>query len=74
MPHVDLVYWMGKFVLKVHKKDGSEYPPKFLYALVCCFKHFFERGVNPLTVFGNFRATLDAEMKHLHGRGGGTST
>ena len=82
MPHVDLAYWMGKFVLEVHKKDGSEYPLKSLYALVCCFKCFFEQnGVhnfNPLRVddsrLGNFRPTLDAEVKHLHGRGLGTSS
>ena len=35
-------------------------------------------NVNPLRVddssFGNFRATLDAEMKRLHGKGLGTSS
>ena len=49
-------------------------------ALVCCFKCFFEQNgvhnVNPLRVddsrFGNFRATLDIEMKHLYGKGLGT--
>ena len=82
MSHVDLAYWMGKFVLEVRKKDGSEYPPKSLYTLVCCFKRLFEQNgvhnVNPLRVddfrFGNFRATLDAEMKCLHGKGLGTSS
>ena len=39
-----LAYWMGKFVLEVPKKDGKEYPPKTLYALVCCFKRFFEQN------------------------------
>ena len=43
MSHVDLAYWMGKFALEVRKKDGSEHPPKSLYALVCCFKHSFEQ-------------------------------
>ena len=77
-----LAYWMGKFVLEVRKKDGSEYPPKSLYALVCCFKRFLEQidihNVNPLNIgdsrFGNFRATLDAEMKHLHRMGLGASS
>ena len=72
-----LAYWMGKFVLEVRKKDGKEYPPKTLYALVCCFKRFFEQnGVFPLSpgdaTFGSFRVTLDAEMKRLHGLGLGT--
>ncbi len=38
----NLAYWMGKFVLEVRKKDGTEYPPKSLYALVCCFKRYLE--------------------------------
>ncbi len=52
----DLSYWMGKFILEVRKKEGKEYPPKSLYAIVCCFKRFFEqRGVhsiNPLSTTG----------------------
>ena len=38
----DLAYWMSKFVLKARKADGSEYPPKTMYALVCCFKRYYE--------------------------------
>ena len=30
----DLAYWMSKFVLEARKTDGSEYPPKTLYAIV----------------------------------------
>ena len=63
--------------IEVRKQDGAPYPPKTLYALVCCFKRYFERNgvhnINPLAVgdpvFGNFRVTLDAEMKRLHGLG-----
>ena len=74
MPSADLAYWMGKFVLEIRKKDGKEFPPKSLYALVCCFKRYYEQNgvfdVNPLSSsdarFGNFRVTLDAEMKRLH--------
>ena len=82
MPPDDLAYWMGKFVLEVRKQDGKEYPPKSLYALVCCIKrHFEENGIyniNPLCStndrFGDFRRTLDAEMKRLHGMGLGTTS
>ena len=42
MPVEDLAYWIGKFVLKAQKMDGSEYPPKILYSLVCCFNHYYE--------------------------------
>ena len=49
----------------------QEYPPKSIYTLVCCFKRYYEQygvfDVNPLSLsdsrFGNFRVTLDAEMK-----------
>ena len=75
MHPADLAYWMAKFVLEVRKQNGSEYPPKTLYALVCCFKRYYEQNgihyINPLcpsdAIFGNFRLTLDAEMKRLHG-------
>ena len=76
----DFAYWLGKFVLEVRKVDGSEYPPKTLYALVCCFKRYFEANgvhdINPISPndprFGGFRQTLDAEMQRLHARGLGT--
>ena len=74
-------YWLGKFVLETRKKkDGSEYPPKSLYGLVCCFKHYFEANerfdVNPLSLndarFGPLCQTLDVEKKMLHKKGLGT--
>lgn len=30
-----LNYWMQRFVLEVRKQDGSEYPPRSLYYIVC---------------------------------------
>ena len=72
MPSTDLAYWMGKFVLEVRKKDEKEYLLKSLYALVCCFKCYYEQNggfdVNPLSSsdarFGNFTlsVTVDAEI------------
>ncbi len=44
MPAEDLAYWLGKFVLEVRKKNGDYYPPKTIYALVCCFKRFYEQN------------------------------
>ena len=43
------------------EKNGDEYPPKTLYALVCCFKCYYKQNgvhdVNPLSLsdarFGN---------------------
>ena len=74
----EIAYWMGKFILEIRKKDGTEYPPKTLYQIVCCFKRHFEangkHNINPLSneEFGNFRRTLDAEMQRLHRKGLGT--
>ena len=52
MRPADLAYWMAKFVLEVRKQNGSEYPPKTLYAVVCCFKRYYEQNgihyINPL--------------------------
>ncbi len=77
MPVPDFAYWLGKFVLEIRKQTGTEYPPKTLYAIVCCFKRYFERNevcVNPLSPldprFGNFQSTL---VKRLHGTGLGVS-
>ena len=75
----DLNYWMRKLVLEVRKKDGSMHPP---YALVCCFKCYYEANgvhdINPLdasdTRFGSFRAVLGAEMKQLHSLGLGATS
>ncbi len=66
MPVPDFAYWLGKFVLEIRKQTGTEYPPKTLYAIVCCFKQYFERNevydVNPLSPldprFGNCATTL----------------
>ena len=81
MTPTDLSYWMRKLVLEVRKKNGSMYPLKSLYALVCCFKRYYEangvHNINPLdpsdAKFGSFRAVLDAEMKRLHSLGLGST-
>ena len=81
MTPTDLSYWMRKLVLEVRKNDGSMYPPQSLYALVCCFKRYYEangvHNINQLdpsdAKFGSFRAVLDAEMKRLHSLGIGST-
>ena len=71
----EIAHWMGKFVLKISKNDGTEYPPKTLYQIVCCFKRHLEangrHNINPLSneEFGNFKRTLDAGVHHLHCKG-----
>ena len=61
----DLAYWMSKFVLEARKTDGSEYPPKTLYAIVCSFKRYYEANgvhdVNVLNTAQNEKCALTTE-------------
>ncbi len=53
----------GKFWLQVCKKDGCKYPPKVLYAMVCCFKRFCEQN----SIHGNKtfnRSRSDQTLTH----------
>ena len=66
---------MSWFVLKVRKKDGSEYPPNTLHHICCgILRHLRESGRPNIDIFKdssftNFRATLDGEMKRLQSLG-----
>ena len=66
----ELNRWLCRFVLEVRRQDGKNYPPNTLYQL-CCGVLRYVREVKPdLDVFkdqafGEFRRTLDAEMKRL---------
>lgn len=39
-----LNYWLQRFVLEVRKQDGSEYPLRTLYFIVCGLLASFARG------------------------------
>ena len=62
-------FWLGKFVLKVRRRDGRSYSPDTLYQICCALLRLLrevDRGdVNILAdpTFCQFRAALDAHMK-----------
>ena len=68
-------YWMSRFILEVRKKDGSEYPPNTLHHICCGILHHLRESGRPDidifkdTLFADFRATLDSEMKWLQSLG-----
>ena len=66
---------MSRFVLEVRKKDGSEYRPNTLHHICCgILRHLRESGRPDIDIFkdslfADFRATLDGEMKQLQSLG-----
>ena len=62
--------WLCKFVLKLRRKDGKEYPPNTLYCICCgIMRHvkFYCPEINFFTMpqFHGFKQALDGEMKRL---------
>jgi len=52
------------FVMEARKEDGSHYPPKTLYLMLCAFlRHSREVQSDPM----NFLDRKDARFKELHG-------
>ena len=78
MQPIQLQYWLMCYVLEVHKKDGTEYPPNTLNHLCCGIMRFL-RWNGSLSIdffkaaeFADFRCTLDGEMKRLQFQGIGS--
>ena len=75
-----LNYWMQRFVLEVRKQDGSEYPSRSLYYIVCGLLRFMrDENIHNMNIldekdhrFGVFQRVLDARMKELLSKGLGT--
>lgn len=72
-------HWLERFIVEARKKDGSEYPPKSLYLILCgLLRHLRQRGVydknfldEKETFFIRMRNILDAKMKSLIDQGVG---
>ena len=71
MTNTDLQHWMTRFIMEVRKKDGSIFPPNTLHHIRCgIMRHLRTNGKPALDFFkdpefADFRASIDAEMKHL---------
>ena len=74
-------FWLSRFVVEASKHDGSEYPAKSLYYLVCGLLRLLRNkeiySMNFLDEkdirFANFRKVLDSRMKELVHSGVGTT-
>lgn len=66
-----LKYWMQQFVLEVIKQDGSEYPMRSFYYIVCGLSCYLkDKEVHNMNIldkrnykFALFMRVLDAQMK-----------
>ena len=70
-----IIFWLPKFVLEVHKRDGASYPPDSLYP-ICTGLNRSLKGVDraDINIFSDpqficFKETLDSEMKALKATG-----
>lgn len=73
-----LSFWLSCFILEVRKQDSSEYPPNTLHHICCGIMRYLRQNGQPDIdffrdpTFGEFKATLDAEMKRLQTKGVGS--
>jgi len=73
---------LGKFVVECRKQDGTPYPPRSLYLIICgLLRHLrnekvYDKNILDVnnTTFTEFRSILDARMKQLLSFGFGTTT
>lgn len=77
--HKHLNYWLSRFVLEINRQDGSPYPATTLKHLCGGIQRYLrdECRRDDVSLFegveyGDFRKTLDAQMKHLNVGGLGT--
>ena len=75
-----LQYWLTRFVLEVRKKNSTEYPSQTLHHLCSGLLRYLRQNghltldIYKDSLFAEFRATLDAEMKRLQRLGIGSKT
>ena len=68
-------FWLCRFVVEAHKRDGKEYPPNTLYQICCglgrALKVVEHADVKIFddTKFSAFISTLDSRMKVLKATG-----
>lgn len=73
-----LSFWLSCFILEAGKQDGTKYPPNTLHHICCGIMRFIRNNGQPDVdffrdpAFGEFKSTLDAEMKRLQSQGIGS--
>lgn len=74
-------FWLGRFVMEARKRDGTEYPPRSIYLILCgLLRYLKDNGVYDKNFldenngeFTDFRKLVDARMKSLIDKGFGCS-
>ena len=80
MTEEDLNANLIRFIMRVKRQDGLDYPPKSLYLISCgLLRHLRDEGVHDKNFldssnakFAEFRKVLDSKMKELLTQGIGT--
>eukprot|EP00105_Crassostrea_gigas_P007334 XP_011421538.1 PREDICTED: uncharacterized protein KIAA1958-like [Crassostrea gigas] len=70
-------FWLGRFVMEARKRDGTEYPPRSIYLILCgLLRYLKDNGVYDKNFldenngeFTDFRKLVDARMKSLIDKG-----
>ena len=71
----DLAHHMSNFVFKIHKRDGSEFPPDTVHHIVSGLQRFVRWKNNPaldIVKDAEFRCCLYSEIKRLQRAGLGS--
>ena len=75
----DLQYWLINFIHEVRKQNCSEYPPNTLHHIVSGIMRYIRNECGHPEIdlfkdpeFGDFRSSMDAEMKRLQSAGLGS--
>ena len=82
MPVSDIDQHLSRFIMEARRQNGSPYPPKTLYQLVCGLQRYLRESARPEVAifddknptFDTSRKVLDARMKKLTSEGVGTVT
>ena len=73
-----MAFWLSRFIIECHQKDGTPYPPNTLYNITASIQRTLrdEYGRNEVKIldisdicFADFRKQLDARMKELTNQG-----
>ena len=79
MTKQQMSYWLQRFIVEARKQDGSEYPPRSIYLILCGLLRLLkDKGVHDKNFlderseeFAQFRKVVDARMKGLVNQGFG---
>ena len=54
MKITDVVFWLQRFILEVHKSNGSYYSPDSLYQACCAVQRALQEAGQDVNIFEQF--------------------